>query len=488
MGFAVRIGLLFAIALATLGANRNENSVVRLLEAMRGAAGPVWAAHVVSISRLTFDGEAAVVSSESEALRVMVRRCNGELCDGSYFDGERLYSVNMNGTALPESAQPQPYLRALRLAATLEFLSPSYIARGGRLGDAGTTTLNGRAYRTIVVADRDSLAIRIYIDPATNLERFARGFGSNETYEFRSYRRVGAFMLPFEVLRNGQTFERYDDRAAVSSAFHAPRGLVPSRSGASTTATTVPTDPTAVEPIVDCSLGGIAARCLIDTGNSGLSVSTELAGRLGATVIGNYKVRGLGNYSTQVVRAGPLRLGALSYPEAYYVVLNDLRKYGYDVVLGADVFGSGSVVVDLGSHFVRFNASLPQESINVPLSFEHFIPVVRVGLGTLDADLAVDTGDESNVNLAYDFYAKHPGLFTVTSRRFVSGIGGSSVELIGEIAQVTIGGYRAGPQRIGTTWTLRATASGHLGAAFWQQFVVGFDYAGGMLHLMPRHT
>lgn len=485
MRFAARVALLCALVLTTLGASRNQDNVVRLLEKMRNAAGPVWAAHLVSISRLTFEGEPGVVSSESQGLRISVRRCTGELCDGSYFDGERLFAVNINGTTLPDGPATQPYLRALRLVSTLSFLSPSFIAHGGRIGDAGSATMNGHVYRTMVVGDPDSLAVRVYVDPSADLVRYARPFGSGDTFEYRGYRRVGAFELPFEIMQNGQTYERYDDRAVVSSSFQPPHGLLPA---SRELPSVVETDPTAVEPIVDCSVGGIALRCLIDTGNSGLSMSTELASRLGAPVVGDYKVRGLGGYATHVVRAGPLRIGSATYPEAYYVVLNDLRHYGYDVVLGCDVFGATGVVVDLSAHVVRFGASLEQPSISIPLSFQQFIPVVRVGLGALEADLAVDTGDESNVNLAYDFYAKHPGLFTVTSRRSVSGIGGSSIEMLGEIDQVTIGGYHAGPQRIGTTWTLHGTASGHLGAAFWQQFVVGFDYADGELHLVPRRS
>jgi hypothetical protein len=309
--------------------------------------------------------------------------------------------------------------------------------------------------------------------------------GLNDTFEYRSYRRSGAFVVPFEVLHDGQILERYDDRTAVSSAFQPPHGLLPAGRGAPVS---IATDPKAVEPIVDCSMAGIALRCLIDSGNSGLSISSELASRLGAPVVGAYQVRGLGGYSTQVVRAGPLHVGSLSYPEAYYVVLNDLRRYGYDVVLGTDFFGTANVEIDLASHLVRVGAAPDPHAIVLPLSFEHAIPVVHVGLGALETDLAVDTGDESNINLSYDFYAKHPGLFTVTSRRFVSGIGGSSVEMIGEIPAVTIGGYRTGPQRIGTTWTLHATASGHLGAAFWQQFLISFDYADGELRLIPRHS
>ncbi len=115
-------------------------------------------------------------------------------------------------------------------------------------------------------------------------------------------------------------------------------------------------------------------------------------------------------------------------------------------------------------------------------------PSRALGLGGLQTDLAVDTGDESNVNLAYDYYEKHPGLFSVTTRRLVGGIGGSSVEMIGQIDNVTIGDYRTGPQRIGTTQNLHGTASGHLGAAFLAQFVAVFDYAAGELRLLPRHS
>ena len=57
-------------------------------------------------------------------------------------------------------------------------------------------------------------------------------------------------------------------------------------------------------------------------------------------MLGTYHVRGLGDYSTQVVRAGPLQVGNATFPDAYYVVLNDVSRYGYDVVLGADFVAS----------------------------------------------------------------------------------------------------------------------------------------------------
>jgi aspartyl protease len=483
MGFAARIGLLFALALSTVAANRNENPVSGLLQRMSAASGPVWRTRFVSVSRLTLGHAQNVVSTDGEGLRITIRRCTGELCSGTYFDGTHLYAVNMNDTALPESLQPEPFLRALRLVASLQFLSPSFSSQGGRLSNAGDAFFNGRRYHTFVVMMVNAVPLRLFVDPATALVRIAQEVGGRETFEYRDYRRVGPFNLPFEVLHDGQLFERYDDRAPVSSPFQPPRGLAPALRG---TPQTVSTDPREITPIVDCSVGGIAVRCLVDSGNSGISMSTELASRLGAPVVGNYQVRGLGGYQTQVVRAGPLRIGSATYPEAYYAVLTDLRRYGYDVVLGADVLAGTNVEFDAVAHAIRFGAPVAKSRITVPVSFQSFIPVIDVGLGSVQASLAVDTGDESNINLAYEFYAKHTGLFSVTQRRSVSGIGGNSVELIGEIPQVKIGDYRTGPQRIGTTQSLAATAYGHLGASFLQQFVVQLDYAAAQLRLTPR--
>lgn len=483
MGFARRTGLLCALVLGTLGATGNGGDLAALLERMRAAAGPLWQTHLISVSRLSFGGVQNVVSSDSEGLRITVRHCTGELCNGTYFDGVHLYSLNMNGTAVPESLEPEPFLRSLRIVASLQFLAPSFVARGGRIGAAASATVGAKTYRTIVVGDVNAVPLRLYVDPQSALVRLARDLGGSETFEYRAYRRVGAFTLPFEVLHDGQAFERYDDRAVVSSPFAPPRGPAPVFRGA---AVTIPTDPRAVTPIVDCNVAGVAVRCLVDTGNSGLSMSSELASRLGVPVVGSYEVRGLGGYTTQVVRAGPLRVGNATYPDAYYAVLTDLRRYGYDVVLGADALAATGIEIDAGLHTIRLATSGTRTRIAVPVSFENFVPVIDVGLGSIHASLAVDTGDESNINLAYDFYAKHPGLFTIGQRRFVSGIGGSSVELIGEIPAVTIGDYRTGPQRIGTTQTLRGTAFGHLGAAFLQQFLVELDYAAAQLRLTPR--
>lgn len=484
MGFAARLAMLCALIVSTLGATGTAPSdFARFVDRMRAAGGPAWHVHFVSISRVAVGDETSVVSTESQGVPFVVRRCAGELCQGTYFDGTRLYLMNMNGTVVPQSPDPEPYLRSLRLVSSLGFLAPAFTAQGGRLQDLGTVTFAGRRYRSMNIADPQSVPLRLYVDPDTALVRFARDMGGDDTFEYRDYRRVDGFTLPFQILHNGQVLERYDDRTPVESVFHPPHGPLPSFTGPPQT---ISTDRSHVTPILNCTLAGIAARCLIDSGNSGFAVSSELAARLDAPVVGSIAVRGLGGYSTQVVRAGALTLGNATYPQAYYLVLNDLSRYGYDVVLGADFLASTNVEIDDAKHTVRLGAQVAPRAITIPLTFENFVPVVAVQLGTVDAKLAVDTGDESNINLAFDFYNKHPTLFTVTERRVVAGIGGSSEELIGDIPAVTIGAYRTGPQKIGTTETLKGTAFGHLGAAFLQQFTVELDYAAGLLHLTPN--
>jgi hypothetical protein len=450
---------------------------------MRAAAGPVWSTHFVSISRVISDGGTAVVETDGQGLRFNLHRCNGELCNGTYFDGTHLFAVNINGTTLPESKDPQPYLRALRWLASLGFLGPEFPGAGRRIDDGGSATIGGTRYRSIFIVDSDAVPMQLFIDPQTALVRFARDVNGSDTFEYRDYRKVDGFTIPFEIRRNGSVLEKYDDRTPVAPPFDPPHGPRPRFSGP---AKPVPIDPAHVTPVFACSIGGIALRCLLDTGNSGLSMSSELASELDVPVVGTFDVRGLGGYSTQVVRGGPLQIGNATYPAAYYLVLNDIRKYGYDVVVGADVMGSTPVAIDTATHTLLLDAKAPPNAIGVPLTFENFIPVVTVTLGGVDARLAVDTGDESNINLGNDFYSKHTDLFSVTDRREVGGVGGTSYELLGHIPAVTIGDIHTGPQAIGATQTLHGTAFGHLGAAFLFQYNVVLDYAGGYLRLTPR--
>src|SRR5262249_13501660 len=149
--------------------------------------------------------------------------------------------------------------------------------------------------------------------------RYIQDVDGDATLEYRDYRPVeGGINLPFLVLRNGDVLERYDTRDTTKDDFAAPHGLIAMFHGPPIA---VQSDPDRAIPIFPCTLGGVETTCLLDSGNSGLSISEELAGQLHAPAVGSFDVRGLGNISTQVVRATNLRVGNATYGPANYVVL-----------------------------------------------------------------------------------------------------------------------------------------------------------------------
>ena len=484
MLFAKRFAVLFALGLATLGSAAPRDTLATVLARMREQSGMVWSAHLTSVSHLTDNGETVDLKTEAQGLRFATYRCNAGICAGTYFAGARLFAININGTTLPESNGADPLLRAERTVASLTFLDPDFTAHGGHIFDDGPTVISGTPYRTLLVANSDAVPMLVYVDPKNWSVKYMRDVNGDMTLEYREYVSVGGrYQLPLEVYRNGALFERYERRDTLATAFETPHGPLPSFS---LTPAAVATDPDRATPIFACSLGGIVTKCLLDSGNSGLSVSVTLAEQLHAPIVGSFQVSGLGDYATQVVRAGELHVGAMTLPGANYVVLNDIDRFGYQVVLGADVLAATTVELDTSAHRIVFGASTPQSGFSVPIAFDNFVPVLDVRLGTLPAALAFDTGDESNINLAYDFYQAHRGeLFPATSERTVGGVGGESVELLGTIPLVQIGGYSIEQSTIGATQNLAGTAFGHFGAGLLSRFNVTIDYAAGELHFVP---
>ncbi|HTU70189.1 MAG TPA: aspartyl protease family protein [Candidatus Baltobacteraceae bacterium] len=483
MAFAVRFGLLFAVAALTVGAAPPHDSLAEFLAAMRLHSGPVWSAHLASVSHVTESGETVDLKSESQGLRFVSYDCTASLCEGTYFDGERLYSININGTMLPQAHGADPFLRAERTIASLSFLAPDFAETGGHVYDDGLTLISNVPYRTLLVTNGDATPMLVYVDPKTFAVAYMRDVNADTTIAYDDYVPVGErYQLPLEVYQNGALLERYDRREPAQGNLELPRGLVPTFSSRPAT---VATDQEYVTPIFPCTLSGVVTKCLLDSGNSGMAISPSLAQQIRAQAVGSFQVRGLGNYTTEVVHAGELRAGSMTLPPANYVVLRDIDRFGYQVVLGADVFAATTVELNNASHQVVFGAPVPPRSVTVPLAFEQFVPVVDVLLGSLPAQLALDTGDESSINLAYDFYQAHRDLFPPTSERPVEGVGGTSVEILGTIPQVEIGNLSIRSSTIGATQTLAGTALGHLGAALLSRFDVTIDYASSEIHFIP---
>ncbi len=160
-------------------------------------------------------------------------------------------------------------------------------------------------------------------------------------------------------------FERYDDRAAVLLGFQPPHGPMPNFKRSRPQA--VPTDPRAVTPIVDCSVGGVART--LSCRHRQLRTFDELrtcesARRRPSSERIKYAAWAATRHRS--CAPGPLRVGNAVYPDAYYAVLTDLRRYGYDVVFGADIIASTGIEIDWGAHAIRFGTPVARSGIAVP--------------------------------------------------------------------------------------------------------------------------
>lgn len=483
MAFAARVALLCTFVFCSAAPVRAQ-SPAALLEQLRSIDGGLYNMHVVSTSLHAAGGTQIFTETDESGLRSTLRDCAGAVCIGTYFDGTRLYQFNMNGTLLPAKQTVAADLRAQRILLSLQFLDPAFAAQGGAVRDAGAETFDGKRCRRISVSEPGATAQYVYIDPNRSLVAGGTATDGAWTIAFHDYRRVAAFQLPFEIDYDGAGAVQYSSRTVVSEPFDPPAGLTPHILGDGPGR--MPLDPTSVSPLGTCTIGGITARCLIDTGDSGLSMSRQLAQKLRAKPIGILPVSGLGSYSTEVVQAGPLQLGNVEFGDANYAVLEDAERYGYDLVIGADVLATMPVTIDYEHHVVLFDQDDPPSQFDMlPMSFDKFVPVVNVKLNGLDARLAIDTGDESSINLAYNYYERHPDLFSITSTEQVGGVGGQSVEDLGEISAIRLGGITAQNQPIGTTRTLQGTADGHLGAEFLSKFNIVLDYPRAALYLSP---
>ena len=212
MPFAVRLALLLCSGLFIVGvAPRDPLSA--LLGRMRAFSGPVWSAHLRSVSHVVENGVTVDLRSDASGLRFSSYQCTGALCEGTFFDGERVHSININGTMLPQGGGPDQFLRAERTIASLAFLAPDFTAEGGRIVDDGSTMISGTLYRTLLVTSGDATPMLVYVDPRTSAVTYMRDVNGDVTIEYRGYTSVaGKYQLPMYVYRNGALLERYDHR------------------------------------------------------------------------------------------------------------------------------------------------------------------------------------------------------------------------------------------------------------------------------------
>jgi hypothetical protein len=438
-------------------------SLEALLEKARTASGSPFRYHIVSRSREVHDGTAYEVTTQTEGLKYRAESCAKALCTGFYFDGERSYNTNFNDTALPVSAGIDGLQLTLRAIASYAFVDPDFTRNGGTLIEREPLLRAGKRYRRISVAPRLGALLDAIIDPETGLVVGVISDEHKYAFEFSDQRRIGeGITLPFSISLNGFTFTKYDERTVMDTPLEAPAGIVPEfSSGASRIA--MARAERGAEPAVPCTIGGQSATCALDTGDSGLSMSLQLAKRLGAEPIsGSFQEHGAGQYVSGVTKGPPLAIGSATYPAATYVVLHDLQQNGCDAVLGADVFAHARITFDFAKNDVTF-APAAGPGGGLPIGFDNFVPIVNATLGGKVAAFAVDTGAPDSIGLSTDFSDRHP-----------------DYPRTGD-ADVRLGSYDV--KNVAVDAPEKMPFNGRIGTALLRRFVVTFDYERGTLSL-----
>lgn len=455
----------------------------QLLTRISAASGEPWRFHVVSRSLANIQHHIVETRIDAQGQRVSTRRCSANVCVGTYVDGAWNAVFSYNETPIPQPNPTDSFSLALRTVSSYEFASQNFRALGGRIDDLGTRPLEDRIVRVLAVTSPDGATVQALIDPATALLRgIARGDGAT-FLRYDDQRRVGPLTLPFSVRRENGTADVFEARTIDPQPLSLPVGP-PATFAAEPE--TVALNRGGGAPRFPCRVEDVATTCLLDTGASGLAMSLDLADRLHKNIVGQIELEGLGTVLTGVVRAASLDLGGLQIGSALYAVLPDAAGFKADVVLGADVIGRSVVRLDLHARTISFfPLGTALTGTPLPLAFDRFTPTVAITLGDLPTRLAIDTGDESSIDLPIAFYRAHPGLFTPHETRHVMGVGGRGEQSIGRIGRVRLGNFTFSDVPIGAT-DVGSPTRARLGAGFLSRLVVELDYANAQVGLRAR--
>ncbi|MGH7728426.1 MAG: aspartyl protease family protein [Vulcanimicrobiaceae bacterium] len=492
MRFAAALLLVFSLALADTAfasaATRAPAALAALLARIRAADGGAGAEHLVA--QLATRDPRERVTLELDGLAFASTRCLGSLCTGSFAQGPRAWTVDPNGDAFPLEASVDPLQATLRALIAGAFAEPAFTQAGGSVAFEGSAEESAAAPDEVLrVTAPGGEPLDALVDPRSGVLLSAREAGpGGQTLRFFDRRAfAGGGVVPFALDADGVPLVRLTKVERAAQPLTMPAGIVPSFADGAVRLPLVAES--SGLPVVDCALGGIAIRCLLDTGNSGLAIGLQLAERLGLEPLSSaYEIAGVGRYATGVVRAPALSLGSVTEPPSLYIVLDDLGDVGFDVILGADAFAHATVTLDQASGYVTLapqDAPLPANGTAIPLAFRDEVPVVSAALGALGASLLIDSGDQATVDLGAPYLARHPGIVTQSGTATVAGTGGSHPAILGTVARLQLGPLAFDDLPAIVAVSDAPTGEGHLGDGFLRRFRAIFAYARSRLVLVP---
>jgi predicted aspartyl protease len=457
MRFAVRAATL-AAAFALAGAGPQDDQ----LGAIAAAAGHVALVHVRATASRLDEGRTIETSFDQLGTSQLLERCIAGVCGGTWFDGERRWTFGLNEVPLPEAVDDATLTeRTLAAIESYAFAEPAFRAGGGVAAPVSAGRWRVRAH--------DGAELIAVLDPASRAVRRVETPAGSVVAEFAREVRAGGGR--FALDRRGPLESGPLDAAAPASGPLRP----PPGPAVTVTPGGLPLPLAAGPvPIVACTVGGRAERCLLDTGATPSAVTLGVAEALGLEPHGELEIAGLGRFATGFIESGPLTLGPARFARARFAVIPPAAALRFDVVVGSDLLARVRVVLD-GAR--RIATILPPggtaAGTAVGLTFRAGSPFVAATLGDRPHAALLDTGDAAVVSLGIADYRTGPQ-WPVVGRGEALGVAGADDTLTVQLPAFAVGTLAVGPARA----TVRRTQPApHVGIGLWTRFRLDLDEA-----------
>ncbi len=493
-----------------------------LARALAAAGGAAW----VRVRTLRFEGSvhAGGLSGPYEqwvdlrGTRHAMRLSLGPATMAGGYDGAQAWQRGANGEVTVQDADA-----ARRAAATDAWIHARAWwfpdRHAAALESLGRREADGAVFDVLRCVPAGGQWVELWLDASSHLlaRLVQEVLGKPAVRRFEDHREVGGLRVPFRIA-SGNGDPRFDrvteiatlaiDETPPSDAFEVPPQAfadVAFLDGGTQARLAIELLNNHV--FVSVEIAGHALRFLLDTGGVNL-LATLAARRIGLASVGAVEARGPGEQSVGSGFARVERLvigGAVALERQLVRVLDmpgfdDVEGVRVDGVLGVELFKRLVVQVDYAARELLLadaaTFAAPPSATSLPITFFGHFPGIAAELDGLAGQFWLDTGNRGGLVLLAPFVEEH-GLaerYATTPLTTMGwGIGGPAQGRLARGGRLVLGGVAVDapvlrmPAANDGALAIRHVA-GNIGGEILRRFVVTFDYARRVVHLVAGES